>query len=234
MAISAVSVASGGISGFSQGTLAGLWFVIGAGIYYGLYQTVASGFGRRWGIRTVIGFAAVLIAAGAAAVAFEGELWAAPLTWLLYGFVLAFLILTAIGGLVSLALGTPGCEFGALWRADPTAPRRPPTGGCADVVHLRDAPDRQVGGSPVRWIVRVSPKRAAGTSARIPAIPKSRLCRSIFRPGPMIAIRNIGTIGPMARLVWTIVSSLLYLEDISGRGRAMARVSQTETAVLGP
>jgi hypothetical protein len=114
MAFSAISVASGGISGFSQGTLAGLWFVIGAGIYYGLYQTVASGFGRRWGIRTVIGFSVVLIAAGAAAVAFEGELWAAPLTWLLYGFVLGFLILTAIGGLVSLALGTPGCEFGAL------------------------------------------------------------------------------------------------------------------------
>jgi hypothetical protein len=114
MAFSAVGVASGGISGFSQGTLAGLWFVVGAGIYYGLYQTAASGFGRRWGIRTVIAFVVVLIAAGAAAVAFEGELWAAPLTWLLYGFVLGFLILTAIGGLVSLALGTPGCEFGAL------------------------------------------------------------------------------------------------------------------------
>jgi hypothetical protein len=114
MAFSAVGVASGGISGFSQGTLAGLWFVVGVGIYYGLYQTAASGFGRRWGIRTVIAFVVVLIAAGAAAVAFEGELWAAPLTWLLYGFVLGFLILTAIGGLVSLALGTPGCEFGAL------------------------------------------------------------------------------------------------------------------------
>ncbi|MGH8946225.1 MAG: hypothetical protein ACRDVL_08750 [Acidimicrobiia bacterium] len=114
MALSAVLTASGGISGFSEGTLAGLWFVVGAGIYYGLYQTAASGFGRRWGIRTVVAFAVVLIAAGAAAVASEGELWAAPLTWLLYAFVVGFLILTAIAGLVSLALGTPGCEFGAL------------------------------------------------------------------------------------------------------------------------
>ena len=115
MAFSAGLIAYAGTSGFSEdGPGDAPWFVIGAGIYYGLYQTAASGFGRRWGIRTVIAFAVVLIAAGAAALAFEGELWATPLTWLLYGFVLGFLILTAIGGLVSLALGTPGCEFGAL------------------------------------------------------------------------------------------------------------------------
>ncbi len=115
MAFSAVLIASAGISGFSEdGPGRVPWFVIGAGIYYGLYQTAASGFGRRWGIRAVIAFAVVLMGAGAAAIAFEGELWAAPLTWLLYGFVLGFLILTAIGGLVSLALGTPGCEFGAV------------------------------------------------------------------------------------------------------------------------
>src|SRR6266511_2486246 len=115
MAFSVDLLAYGGISEFSDnGPEEAPWFVIGAGIYYGLYQTAASGFGRRWGIRTVVAFAVVLIAAGAAAAAFEGELWAAPLTWVLYGFVLGFLILTAIGGVVSLALGTPGCEFGAL------------------------------------------------------------------------------------------------------------------------
>jgi hypothetical protein len=113
MAFSAINTAYGGLSGFSA-TNPSLWFVICAGIYYGLYQTAASGFGRRWGIRTVIGFGVVLIGAGAAAVASEGELWAAPLNWLLYGFVVGFLTLTAIAGLVSLALGTPGCEFGAL------------------------------------------------------------------------------------------------------------------------
>ncbi|HEY5987315.1 MAG TPA: hypothetical protein VIV12_13215 [Streptosporangiaceae bacterium] len=103
MALSAGLTAYGGISGFSENGPGGApWFVIGAGIYYGLYQTATSGFGRPWGTRTVITFAVALIA-GAAALAFEGELWAAPLTWLLYGFVLGFLILTAIGGLISLA-----------------------------------------------------------------------------------------------------------------------------------
>ncbi|HYT79083.1 MAG TPA: hypothetical protein VEQ37_07475 [Actinomycetota bacterium] len=115
MAFSAGLIAYDGISGFSEGGPGGApWFVIGAGIYYGLYQTATSGFGRRWGIRAVIAFAVVLIAAGATAIGVEGELWAAPLTWLLYGFALGFLILTAVGGLVSLALGTPGCEFGAI------------------------------------------------------------------------------------------------------------------------
>jgi hypothetical protein len=109
--------ASAGISDFSQTktlTNPWLWFLIGTGIYYGLYQTAASGFGRPWGTRTVIVFGIVGITAGVAALAVEGELWAAPLTWLLFGFVVGFLILTAIAELLSLALGTPGCEFGAL------------------------------------------------------------------------------------------------------------------------
>jgi hypothetical protein len=33
---------------------------------------------------------------------------------MLFGLVLGLLILTAVGALISLALGTPGCEFGAL------------------------------------------------------------------------------------------------------------------------
>jgi hypothetical protein len=117
VAFSAVQTAYNGISGFIvPNTLAnpGFWFLIGVSIYYGLYQTAASGFGRRWGMWTLIAFAVVVIAAAVAAVASEGELRAAPLTWLLYGLVLWFLSLTAIAGLVSLVLGTAGCEFGAL------------------------------------------------------------------------------------------------------------------------
>ena len=113
----AVEWATYGIGRFSQTkTLANpwFWFIIGTGIDYGLYQTAASGFGRRWGIRTVVAFAVAVIGAGAAAIGAEGELWAAPLTWLLFGLVVGFLALTAIGALISLALGTPGCEFGAL------------------------------------------------------------------------------------------------------------------------
>jgi hypothetical protein len=117
MAWLAIEWATYGIVGLSQTkTLRNpwFWFLIGTGIYYGVYQTAAGGFGRRWGIRSVVAFAVVVVGAGAAAVAAEGELWAAPLTWLLYGFVVAFLTLTFIAGLASLALGTPGCEFGAL------------------------------------------------------------------------------------------------------------------------
>ena len=46
MAFSAGLIAYAGISGFSEHGPGGApWFVIGAGIYYGLYQTAASGFG---------------------------------------------------------------------------------------------------------------------------------------------------------------------------------------------
>jgi hypothetical protein len=58
----AIEWATYGIGGFSQTktlTNPWFWFLIGTGIYYGLYQTVASGFGRRWGIRTVVVFAVV-------------------------------------------------------------------------------------------------------------------------------------------------------------------------------
>ncbi|HJQ90730.1 MAG TPA: hypothetical protein VJ950_03420 [Acidimicrobiia bacterium] len=95
----------------------GIWLLIGFGIYYGVYATAAGGFGRRWGIRTAAVFAVVLVGAGAAAFLTEEKLWAAPLTWLLFGLVLWFFVLTAIAGLVSLTLATPGCEFGALGEA---------------------------------------------------------------------------------------------------------------------
>jgi hypothetical protein len=114
---SAVNWTSAGIDWFSRtSTIAdpGIWLLIGLGIYYGLYQTAESGFGQRWGIRTVIAFAVALVGAGVVALATEGELWAAPLTWLPYGLVLWFFVSTAIAGPISLAQGTRGCEFGAL------------------------------------------------------------------------------------------------------------------------
>jgi hypothetical protein len=55
----------------------------------------------------VVVFGTVLIGEGPQPSRPRGQLWAAPLTWLLYGPVLGLLILTAIGTLVSLDLGTP-------------------------------------------------------------------------------------------------------------------------------
>ena len=114
---SAVNWTSAGIGWFSRTTTItdpGIWLLIGLAIYYGLYQTAESGFGRPWGIRALVAFAVVLAGVGVAAVISEGELWAAPLTWLPYGLVLWFFVTTAIAGPISLAQGTPGCEFGAL------------------------------------------------------------------------------------------------------------------------
>lgn len=114
---SAVNWTSSGIGWFSRTTTItdpGIWLLIALGTYYGLYQTAAGGFGRRWGIRTLVAFALVLGGAGAAAVVTEGELWGPPLTWLPYGLVLWLFVTTAIAGPISLAQGTPGCEFGAL------------------------------------------------------------------------------------------------------------------------
>lgn len=154
----AVEWATYGIGRFSQTkTLANpwFWFIVGTGIYYGLYQTAATGFGRRWGTRVVVAFAVLAIGAGAAAVAAEGELWAAPLTWLLFGLVVGQLILTAIGALGFSGSRHPRLRVRRARRAHPAAPRRARTRGCRfDVVRPRDASTRCVGGGPVdegRW-----------------------------------------------------------------------------------
>lgn len=117
MAWFAVLTIDTGMVRFSQPeTLAspGFWFELGVATYYGVYQTAASGFGRRWGTWAVGAFGTLALLAGVVAIVVEDTLWAPPLTSLLYAVVLGFLVLTAIGALISLALGTPGCEFGAV------------------------------------------------------------------------------------------------------------------------
>jgi hypothetical protein len=49
-----------------------------------------------------------------AALAADGSLWAAPVTWLLYGLDLAFAVAIGAAMLVSIVVGTPGCELGAV------------------------------------------------------------------------------------------------------------------------
>lgn len=117
MAWLTVEWATYGANGFTQpSTLRNPWFwaITGLAVYYGLYQTLRVGFGRRWGIRAVTAFAAVLVAAAAVAIIQEGALWAAPVTWLLYGFDVGFLVLVVLAYVASTVLGTPGCEMGAL------------------------------------------------------------------------------------------------------------------------
>lgn len=109
--------AEAGLTWFSKSTTPanpGVWIVTGLAIYYGLYQLPQTGFGDRQGRRVVAIFGALLVTAASSALVAEGELWAAPLTWLLYSLDVGFLIMITISYLVSVVLGTPGCEVGGL------------------------------------------------------------------------------------------------------------------------
>lgn len=78
---------------------------------YGLYQ-IAGLVG--WG-RQILAVLAVTAAASAAvALVLAGAIWAAPLTWLVWGIDLAVLVVVALALLVAVVLGTPGCEIGVV------------------------------------------------------------------------------------------------------------------------
>lgn len=102
-----------------------VWAVLALGVYYGLYQLIDFGFGPPWGKRAVIGFAGLLTVIAMSTLLTEGALWAAPLTWLLYVFSVSFLFAVAVSYLVSLLLGTPGCEVGGLAELIRRIRRRP-------------------------------------------------------------------------------------------------------------
>ncbi|MPZ70181.1 MAG: hypothetical protein GEU71_11740 [Actinobacteria bacterium] len=91
-----------------------VWIVTGLAIYYSLYQLPSTGFGAAWGRRVAVVFGAVVAATAVFTLLGNGELWAAPLTWLLYGLATGFLILVTISFVIAVILGTPGCEIGGL------------------------------------------------------------------------------------------------------------------------
>ncbi len=106
-----------GLTWFSESTTPAnpwIWVVTGLAIYYGLYQLPASSFGAPWGRRVVSIFVTLLAAAAVTALLTQGELWAPPLTWLLYGLDVGLVIVATIAFLVAVVLGTPGCEMGGL------------------------------------------------------------------------------------------------------------------------
>jgi len=91
-----------------------VWAVTGLAVYYGLYQLPESGFGRPWGVRVVATSGGILAAVAVVTLAVQGEPWAAPLTGVLYGLNVGFLIAVTVSYLVAVFLGTPGCEVGGL------------------------------------------------------------------------------------------------------------------------
>ncbi len=117
MAWFAFQWAEAGLTWFSEPTTPAnpwVWIVTGLGIYYGLYQLPASSFGAPWGRRVVSIYLTLLATAAVTAVLTQGDLWAAPLTWLLYGLDVGLVVVATIAFLVAVVLGTPGCEMGGL------------------------------------------------------------------------------------------------------------------------
>jgi hypothetical protein len=99
---------------------------------------------RPWGRRSQ---ALVLAAAGVAAIVgltTGGGLWVGPLNWLVYGFDLVLLSVISVAMLVSLAVGTPGCEMAALIEVGQRVrgtydPENPPYRHCVAFLSQLDA-----------------------------------------------------------------------------------------------
>jgi hypothetical protein len=67
-----------------------------------------------WGMRVLAALGLLVLAAAAAALTTAGTVWAAPVTWLVWGIDIGMAALVAITFLVAVVLRTPGCELGAL------------------------------------------------------------------------------------------------------------------------
>jgi len=116
LGLSAYSLILAGHGGFSQPDSAeepGVWILTGFALF-AVRDAAATAFGPRWGGRALAGMLALLAVAGVAALAADGSLWAAPVTWLLYGLDLTFAVVIGAAMLVSIVVGTPGCELGAV------------------------------------------------------------------------------------------------------------------------
>jgi hypothetical protein len=73
-----------------------------------------SGAVRRWQLGALIALALLLAAAAVTAWIASGEVWASPLSDLVWGFDALMLVETIVALLLAIALGTPGCEVG-VW-----------------------------------------------------------------------------------------------------------------------
>ncbi len=116
LGLSAYSLILAGPGGFSQPDSAaepGVWILTGFALF-AVRDAAATVLGARWGGRALAGMVALLAGAVIAALVGQGSLWAAPVTWLLYGLDLTFALAIGTAMVVSILVGTPGCELGAV------------------------------------------------------------------------------------------------------------------------
>ena len=114
----AISIFLDGRPGFATSTIRepGFW-VLAIVLPHLIFEIPRRVAGARWGRRVAIAFGVLIIATATVAVTRDGVLWTAPLTTVVYGAVLAAALLTAAALVLSVFLGTPGCDVGALEEA---------------------------------------------------------------------------------------------------------------------
>jgi hypothetical protein len=76
--------------------------------------TLSPAAGRRWQLGAVLVLAVLLAAAAVTAWIASGEVWASPLSDLVWGFDAFMLVETIVALLLAITLRTPGCEVG-VW-----------------------------------------------------------------------------------------------------------------------
>lgn len=67
-----------------------------------------------WGRQVLAVLAVTATASAAVALVLAGAIWAAPLTWLVWGVDLGVLVVVVLALLMAVVIGTPGCEIGVF------------------------------------------------------------------------------------------------------------------------
>lgn len=87
-----------------------LW-VLTALMVWVLYEVAAF---VGWGKRVLAAVGLLALVSGAVALTSGGTVWAAPLTWLVWGIDIGMAAVVAVTFIVAVVRRTPGCELGAL------------------------------------------------------------------------------------------------------------------------
>lgn len=92
---------------------AGFWIGVAVGLRVFPY-VINIGFTRDWGWRPLIAIALLAVAAAASGLVFFDRIWAPPVAWLIYVWLLYTYGHLGLSFLLAALLGTPGCEMRAV------------------------------------------------------------------------------------------------------------------------
>lgn len=89
----------------------GFWIITVISVFVASQSAPLLGRGRPE--RLLIATAVAAVVAGAVGLAVTGQIWAAPLGWLIWTFDLLAYASVGLAFALAVVLGTPGCEYGA-------------------------------------------------------------------------------------------------------------------------